>query len=194
MIWRRALSATLLSAAAVVPVSGQASGDTAPAVAQDKVASASATAARELMRVCVDTAASPAAVRALAASEGWQTVDPLSLPVKNRVVVNGKKKSEDRVYTRNSAWTYTRDGVELTIGLFDYPDLPQQMQSQCEVMAWDLDSTALDEALLGDARVSAEASFPGLPLKNYRVSGANLNIRYVASDAGSKMIHSFTVN
>jgi hypothetical protein len=188
---RLALWAISLFVPALVSAPAQAGGD--DVVAQSEAASA--TVAHEMIRVCVDTAASPEAIRALAGQEGWKAVDPTSLPLRSSITIKGKKKGEDRVYSRSSAWNYTRDAVELTIGLFDYPDLPPGTQKQCEVIAWDLDADAVDKAIVGDPRISAEPSlFPGLPMKDYRVRSASLKINYVASDAGSKMVHVFRVD
>jgi hypothetical protein len=165
---------------------------TTPAAAQDKTASAAVV--REVLRVCVDTAASPSAIRALAAAEGWQTTDPLALPAKNSIRIRGKKSSEDRVYQRSSAWTYSRGGAGLTVGLFDYPDLPGPLGKQCEIMAWDLDPAAIDAAMTADPRISAEPSIPGLPMKDYTLRDSRLRINYISSDAGSKLIHVFKIN
>jgi len=163
----------------------------APAAhAQD---SASVVAVRELSRICIDTAAAPDAIRALAAAEGWQPTDPVALPVKNRIVIQGQKKGEKREYTRSAAWTVTRDGVALTIGLYDHPELPGMLRQSCELMAWDLDTAAVSAALAANGRLREESSIPGLPLKDYRVANTALALHYVASDAGSKMIHAFTV-
>ena len=163
-----------------------------PAAAQDKAASAAAV--REMVRVCVDTAAAPDAVRALATAEGWQPTDPLAVPAKNRIVIRGKKKGEDRVYERSSAWTYSKGGADLTVGLFDHPDLPEPLRKQCEIIAWDLDPAAVDAAILADSRLVAEPSMPGLPVKDYALRDSRLRINYISSDAGSKQIHVFKIN
>ncbi|MEG3123427.1 hypothetical protein [Sphingomonas sp. GB1N7] len=146
----------------------------------------------EMLRICVDTKNDPAAIRALATSGNWTLIDPATVPAKNRVVVRGKKKGEDRVYQRSAAWRYERDGLPMVVAIFDIPDLVPRLGRQCEVMAWDLDSAQVDAAIRADARMSDD-SIQGFPMKAYRAAALNLSIDYIAGDIGSKVLHAFTV-
>jgi hypothetical protein len=161
-----------------------------PAATQD--AGPSAAFAHEALRICVDTGRDPAAIRKLAADEKWTPVDPLSLPARNRVILGGKKKSQDRIFQRTAAWTVTKDGVALSIGLFDVPEVTNGGR-QCEVMAWDLDAKAVDAAFRADPRLN-DQSVPEFPLKNYAVAGPPpLGLTYIPGDMGAKVLHVLTV-
>lgn len=164
---------------------------TGGAVAVAEPVDAGSVFAREALRICVDTAADPAAIRALAAREGWTAVDPLSLPAKNRVRVQTRKNGPEQVFERTAAWTATKDGVVLSIGLFDVPQLPTAGR-QCELMAWDIDPKPIEDSLRSDARLK-DQSFRGLPLKTYALQGSPLTVTYVHSPAAGKVLHAFTV-
>lgn len=159
----------------------------APAAGPDK----SAVFAAEALRICVDTAAAAGPVRALAAAEQWSPVDPASLPVKSRFTLRGKKRSQDRVIERAAAWTFDKEGLSITVGLFDAPDDPRVRQ--CEVMARDLDFAAVERGLKADSRVRGGGDM-GLPIRNFSTSSPPLTINYLASDTGSRMLHSISVN
>jgi hypothetical protein len=165
-------------------------GAAAPSAAQGPDPSAAF--AREALRICVDTGRDPVAIRKLAADEKWTPVDPLSLPARNRVVLGGKKKNQDRVFQRTAAWTVTKEGLALSIGLFDVPEALNGGR-QCEVMAWDLDAGAVDAAFRADPRLK-DQSMPGLPLKNYVAAGPPpLGLTYIPGDMGTKVLHVLTV-
>jgi hypothetical protein len=153
---------------------------------------ASAIFAREALRICIDTAADPSAIRGLAGTENWSPTDPSSVPVKSRVTVGGEKKGQERVFERAAAWTLEKEGVALTVGLFDAPDLPRAGK-QCELMAWDLDATAVAAAFKSDPRLRDE-SVPGFPVKLYAVTGTPLHITYVPGDQGSRVLHALNVH
>jgi hypothetical protein len=170
--------ATLLFAAHTAPVT-QAEPDKSAAFAA------------EALRICVDTAAAAAPVRALAAAEQWTPVDPASLPVKSKFTIGAKKRSQSRVFERAAAWTFEKEGLSMTVGLFDAPDEPRVRQ--CEVMAWDLDFAAVERGLKADPRVQGGEDM-GLPIRNFHVADPQLRIDYLASDAGSRMLHSIRVN
>jgi|GEM_PF-2186600 len=151
----------------------------------------SAVFAAEALRICVDTAAAAGPVRALAAAEQWTPVDPASLPVKSKFTLGGKKRSQNRVFERDAAWTFEKNGLSLTVGLFDAPDEPRVRQ--CELMAWDLNFAAVERGLKADARVQGGEDM-GLPIRNFSTSNPLLRINYLASDTGSRMLHSISVS
>jgi hypothetical protein len=147
--------------------------------------------ADEALRICIDTAANPQAIRRLASDEHWAAIDPATVPARNRIVLKGKKKSQDRVIERTAAWTVEKQGLTLTVGMFDIPDVPR-LGHQCELMAWDLDASAVEAALKSDPRLK-DQSLPDFPLKAYAVAGTSLNVSYVPGDQGSRVLHAFTV-
>jgi hypothetical protein len=164
-----------------------------PAVAAAQTAEAeSSLFAREARRICVDTAAEPAGVRALAAAENWTVIDPALVPVKASLVRGGKKKSKDQRFERASAWLVEKEGLSLTIGLFDIPGEPRL--KQCEAVAWDLDVEAVDHALRADGRLDASPSMPGLESSLRSYSAPGVRIIYLAGDTGTKVLHTFIVN
>ena len=146
--------------------------------------------AAEALRICVDTAAAAAPVRQLAAAEKWTAIDPASVPVKSKFTLGGKKRSQDRVFQRAAAWTFEKDGLAVTVGLFDEPGEPRVRQ--CELIAWDLDFAAVERGLKADPRVTGGEDM-GLPMRIFSVKGP-LRLSYLASDAGSRMLHSISVN
>jgi hypothetical protein len=154
---------------------------------QDK----SALFAAEALRICVDTAAAAAPVRQLAAAEKWVAIDPASAPVKSKFTLGGKKRSQDRVFQRASAWTFEKNGLAVTVGLFDEPGEPRV--KQCELMAWDLDFAAVERGLKADPRVKGGEDM-GLPMRMFSIADPPLRLSYLASDAGSQMLHSISVN
>jgi hypothetical protein len=148
--------------------------------------------ASEALRICVATAAEPAAVRDLAIAENWTAIDPALVPIKTRLVRGGKKKKDDRTYTRANAWRVEKEGLALTVGLFDVDGLPRL--KQCEVTAMDLNSAAVDAAIRADGRLRGGSTIPGLASGLYTYSGDNIRATYIASDTGSKLLHAFMVN
>jgi hypothetical protein len=173
----RAFAALVMVLAA--PASGQAE--------QDK----SALFAAEALRICVDTAASAAPVRQLAAAEKWTAIDPASVPVKSKFTLGGKKRSQDKVFQRASAWTFEKNGLAMTVGLFDAPGEPRVRQ--CELIAWDLDFAGVERGLKADPRVKGGEDM-GLPTRMFSIGPPPLTLNYLASDAGTRMIHSISVN
>jgi hypothetical protein len=160
----------------------------APAAAQqDK----SALFAAEALRICVDTAAVAAPIRQLAAAEKWTAVDPASVPVKSKFTLAGKKRSQDRAFQRAAAWTFEKDGLAVTVGLFDEPGEPRV--KQCELIAWDLDFASVERGLKADPRVKGGEDM-GLPIRNFSIGPPPLTLNYLASDAGTRMLHSISVN
>jgi hypothetical protein len=154
---------------------------------QDK----SALFAGEALRICVDTGAAAAPVRQLAAAEKWTPIDPASFPVKSKFTLGGKKRSQDRVFQRAAAWTFEKDGVAVTVGLFDEPGEPRV--KQCELIAWDLDFAAVERGLKADPRVKGGEDM-GLPMRMFSIGPPPLTLNYLASDAGTRMLHSISVN
>lgn len=154
---------------------------------QDK----SALFAAEALRICVDTAAAAAPVRQLAAAEKWIAIDPASMPVKSKVTLGGKKRSQDRVFQRAAAWTFEKSGLEVTVGLFDAPGEPRVRQ--CELTAWDLDFAAVERGLKADPRVTGGENL-GLPTRMFSIKGLPLTLSYLAGDGGTRMLHSISVN
>jgi hypothetical protein len=178
----KALAARACAALALLlaaPASGQPE--------QDK----SALFAAEALRICVDTAAAAAPVRQLAAAEKWTAIDPASVPVKGKFTLGGKKRSQDRVIQRAAAWTYEKNGLAVTVGLFDEPGEPRVRQ--CELMAWDLDFAAVERGLKADPRVTGGGDM-GLPMRMFSVKDPPLRLSYLAGDTGSRMLHSISVN
>jgi hypothetical protein len=162
----------------------------APAAAQPEQ-DKSALFAAEALRICVDTAAAAAPVRQLAEAEKWTAIDPASVPVKSRFTLGGKKRSQDRVFQRSGAWTFEKDGLAVTVGLFDEPGEPRVRQ--CELIAWDLDFAAVERGLKADPRVKGGENM-GLPMRMFSIGPPPLTLSYLASDAGSRMLHSISVN
>ena len=150
--------------------------------------------AKEVIRVCIATSATPDLIRKLASQENWTSIDPKTVPAKNRIVVQGKKKDAALVYERTAAWTYMLNSVQLTVGIFDVPELALGNGRQCEIMAWDLDQSIVDRTLRADTSVKDNSiPIPGLPVKMYSVANTKLSINYVAGDMGVKVLHSVTV-
>lgn len=147
--------------------------------------------AAEAVRICIDTSAQPAAVRELAASGQWAVRDPAALPIQTRMVLAAKRKKDRRTFTRTHAWTLEKDGLEMTVGLFDIPDQPKL--KQCELVAWDLDHAAVDAAFKADTRFTGDF-IEGLPIRNYSVAGPEVRVAYMKSDMGTKSVHVVTVN
>ena len=154
---------------------------------QDK----SALFAAEALRICVDTAAAAAPIRQLAAAEKWTAIDPASAPVKSKITLGGKKRSQDRVFQRASAWTFQKNGLAVTVGLFEEPGEPRV--KQCELMAWDLDFAAVERRLRADPRVQGGENL-GLPMRMFSVKDPPMRLSYLFSDAGTRMLHSISVN
>jgi hypothetical protein len=163
---------------------------TAPAFGQPQQ-DKSALFAGEALRICVDTGAAAAPVRQLAAAEKWTPIDPASVPVKSKFTLGGKKRSQDRVFQRAAAWTFEKEGLAVTVGLFDEPGEPRV--KQCELIAWDLDFAAVERGLKADPRVKGGGDM-GLPMRMFSVGPPPLTLNYLASDAGSRMLHSISVN
>lgn len=162
----------------------------APANAQPE-SEKSALFAAEALRICVDTAAAAAPVRQLAAAEKWTAIDPASAPVKSKFTLGGKKRSQDRAFQRAGAWTFEKNGLVFTVGLFDEPGEPRVRQ--CELMAWDLDFAAVERGLKADPRVTGGED-QGLPMRMFSVKDPPLRLNYLAGDAGIRMLHSISVN
>ena len=148
--------------------------------------------AAEAVRICVETRADPAAVRALAAAEGWTALDPATVPSKSSITLEGKKKKDNRTFNRNQAWTIEKAGVAMTVGLFDFPEAPNVRQ--CDLLGWDLDFDSVDAAFRADSRFSGGSAGPGLPIRMYSVSGVRASVSYLKSDTGTKQIHAVSVN
>jgi hypothetical protein len=168
-----------LASVLAAPASGQAG--------QDK----SALFAAEALRICVDTAAAAAPVRLLAAAEKWTPIDPASVPVKSKFTLGGKKRSQDKAFQRAAAWTFEKNGLAVTVGLFDAPGEPRVRQ--CELMAWDLDFAAAERGLKADPRVTGGGDM-GLPMRMFSIKNPPLRLSYLASDTGTRMLHSISVN
>ena len=147
--------------------------------------------AAEALRICVDTAAAAPRVRELATAEKWIAIDPASVPVKSRFTLGGKKRSQDRVFQRAAAWTFEKNGLAITVGLFDAPGEPRVRQ--CELMARGLDFAAVERGLKADPRVKGGED-QGLPIRMYSIADPPLRLSYLASDAGTQMLHSISVN
>jgi hypothetical protein len=147
--------------------------------------------AAEALRICVDTAAAAAPVRQLAAAEKWTAIDPASVPVKSKFTLAGKKRSQDRVFQRAAAWTFEKEGLAVSVGLFDEPGEPRV--KQCELIAWDLDFAAVERGLKADPRVKGGEDM-GLPIRTFSLGPPPLTLSYLASDAGTRMLHSISVN
>lgn len=149
--------------------------------------------AAEVLRICVDTGADPAAVKALAQAEGWTSADPSTTPGKSSIVIEGKKKKDNRTFERNLAWTVSKGEAAFTVGLFDFPDQPSVRQ--CDLIAWDLDFEATDAAFRASPRFGGGDSGTALPFRMYRVSGPPAaSVSYLSSDTGTKQLHLVTVN
>ena len=147
--------------------------------------------AREAARICLDTRADPAAVKGLAAAEGWTVADPKRLAVDTRLVVEGKRKKDRREVLRTHAWTFDAAGTAMTVGLIDSPDTPQVRQ--CELIAWDLGHDAVTAAFAADPRLEAGAD-QGLPFRMYRVAEPAASVSFMTSDMGSRLVHVVTVH
>ena len=155
-------------------------------------APASAQFAAEAVRICVETRADPAAVRQLAQAEGWTVADPATVPGKSSIVLEGKKKKDNRTFNRNHSWTVQKGGATYSVGLFDFPDEPRVRQ--CDLIGWDLDFEAVDAAFRADARFRGGDAGSKLPFRMYSVSGARASVSYLQSDTGTKQLHLVTVN
>jgi hypothetical protein len=148
--------------------------------------------AAEAIRICVETRADPAVVKALAQAEGWTTIDPATGPGKSSVVIEGKKKKDKRTFERNVAWTVSKGEAAFTVGLFDFPEAANVRQ--CDLIAWDLDFDAVDAAFRADVRFKGNSGTE-LPFRMYRVAGpAPASVSYLSSDTGTKQLHLVTVN
>ncbi len=148
--------------------------------------------AREALRICVDTRAEPEAVRALAVAENWTAIDPALVPFKASMVRSGKTRSEDRRYQRAHGWLIEKEGLAITVGLFDIEGEPRL--KQCEATALDLDASAVDGVLRSDGRLRGGSPMPGTKSALYTYSGENVRITYLVGDIGDKLLHVFIAN
>ncbi|HEX8380466.1 MAG TPA: hypothetical protein VF619_07960 [Allosphingosinicella sp.] len=152
----------------------------APALAQEP----SARFAAEALRICVGTRAAPAAVRQLAAAERWMPADSKALPGESSITVGG---NPNVTYRPSNVWTLDKDGLPLTVLIYDVPARPKMRH--CEISAWDLDSDAVDRALKSDPRVKGGFLEPGAGMRRYSVKKPNQIFRYGAGKRDSRTIH-----
>ena len=158
----------------------------APANAQDP----SARFASEALRICIDTRAAAASVRQLAAAEGWTRIDAKALPGEHSITMGGRPNV---TYYPSDIWTFDKDGLALTILVYDIAKHPKA--KHCEVFAWDLDSDAVDRALKSDPRVKGGFfERPGLPLRRYEVKKPRQIFRYGAGEKDSRTLHVLTAH
>jgi hypothetical protein len=155
-----------------------------PAPAQDR----SARFAAEALRICIDTRAAAATVRRLASAEGWTRTDSKSLPGESSITMGDQKLRRNVTYYPSDVWTVGTDGLGLTVLVYDIGDRPKV--KQCEVMAWDLDSEAVDRALKSDPRVRGGFfEGPGLPFRRYEVKKPGAIFRYGSGEKGGRTLH-----
>ncbi|HYE27718.1 MAG TPA: hypothetical protein VEA61_05740 [Allosphingosinicella sp.] len=141
--------------------------------------------AAEALRICVDTGAAAAPVRQLAAAERWTKVDAKALPYPSSLTMGDRKLGRNVTYHPSDIWTIAKDGLTLIVAVYDIPERPKARN--CEVMAWDLDSTAVDRALKSDRRVKGGFPEPGIPSRRYWVKGTYF--RYGAGEIGGRTLH-----
>jgi hypothetical protein len=158
----------------------------APAHAQDR----SARFAAEALRICIDTRAAAAAVRQLAAAERWTATDLKALPGEHSITMGGRPNV---TYYPSNVWTFDKDGLSLIVLVYDIAAHPKT--KHCEVVAWDLDSEAVDRALKSDPRVKGGFfERPGLPLRRYDVKKPRQIFRYGAGEKDSRTLHVLTAH
>ncbi|HEX6375175.1 MAG TPA: hypothetical protein VFZ91_05600 [Allosphingosinicella sp.] len=144
--------------------------------------------AAEALRICIDTRAAAASVRQLAAAERWTPIDSKSLPGESSITMGDQKLRRNVTYYPSDVWTFDRDGLALTVLVYDIPDRPKV--KHCEVMAWDLDSAAVDRALKSDPRVKGGFfERPGLPFRRYDVKKPRTIFRYGSGAKDSRTLH-----
>ena len=149
---------------------------------------ASARFAAEALRICIDTRASAATVRQLAASEGWTATDLRALPGESSITMGDQKLRRNVTYYPSNVWILDKDGLALTISVYDIAERPKV--KQCEVMAWDLNSAAVDRALKSDPQVKGGFfERPDLPLRRYSVKKPSSIFRYGAAERDSRTLH-----
>jgi hypothetical protein len=153
----------------------------APAAAQER----STRFAAEALRICVDTRAAAAPVRQLAAAEGWTRADLASLPVERSVTMGHRKLRGNVTYYPSDVWTLDKDGLGLIVLVYSIAERPKF--KQCEVMAWDLDPTAVHDALKRDRRVKGGFPEPGIGSRRYWVKGTYF--RYQGGELGARSLH-----
>jgi hypothetical protein len=182
-----AVAALSLLAAAAQP--GEAAADVASA-GTAQAPDPSVRFAAEALRICIDTRAVAASVRRLAAAEGWTVTDAASLPSEHSITVGG---SPNITYHPSDVWTLERDGLPLTVLVYDIASEPTV--KHCEVAAWDLDSEAVDRALKSDPRVRGGfVERPGLPFRRYEVRRPRQIFRYGSGERDSRTLHVVTAH
>jgi hypothetical protein len=141
--------------------------------------------AAEAVRICVDTKAAAAPVRQLAAAEGWTKADAKALPYESSLTVGDQKLRRNVTFHPSDVWTVDKGGLGLIVAVYDIAERPKL--KQCELFAWDLDSTAVQGALKSDRRVKAGFAEPGSPSRRYWVKGTYF--RYGAGEVGGRTLH-----
>lgn len=140
--------------------------------------------AAEALRICVGTRAAAASVRQLAAAERWTAADLKALPGESSITVGG---SPNVTYRPSDVWTFDKDGLSVTVLVYDVPARPKMRH--CEVSAWDLDSDIVDRALKSDSRVKGGFLEPGSGMRRYSVKKPSQIFRYGAGKRDSRTIH-----
>ena len=146
-------------------------------------AGATATFAREALRICVDTAADPQAVRALAHAEKWAPLAPTAVESHGAVATSAGKLSP------SVAWSAAKDGLDYTISIYETRG-GLLFSSRCDIAAWELDLDAAHAAFTADARIQ-DRSAAGWPIKQYETQGPRLSIVYAAGERGARVLHTF---
>lgn len=146
--------------------------------------------AAEALRICIDTRAAAPAVRQLAAAEGWTATDAKALPSPSSITVGGRPNI---TYEPSNIWTVDKDGLALTVLVYDIPE--RSNVKHCQIFAWDLDSESVDRALKSDPRViGGFFERPGVPLRRYEVKKPRRIFRYGAALKDSRTLHVVTAH
>lgn len=146
--------------------------------------------AAEALRICIDTHANAASVQQLAEVEGWTVTNAEALSNESMITVGG---TPNVTYYPSNYWTVDKDGLMLSILVYNIPK--KEKVNHCEVIAWDLDSEAVHQALTDDPRVKGgyfEQS--GFLMRRYYAKKPRRIFRYGSGQKESRTIHVLTAH
>lgn len=144
----------------------------------------------ELMRVCVDTNRDPAAISALASSEGW-TPATEGVPFKTGVTLQGGPP-----VTPVGTWKYERAGQTLFVRSWDIPSFGKSpADRECDLGVVGLDKAKMDAALAMVERIKPASTDSFIPqMKVYAVPSINAHMTYLVSAGKNGPLHLFVVS